>query len=212
MQDVTTPKVTWDTAVAQFENLIKFAARQQVEYSSGRDSSKDIDDYVQEGNVKLYQCWVKWCVERGKDMDEFGPIFRKALFRRMRNYARTSKGSGNTSDIDDLASYIEDKNSEDVVERLDMEEGLASLQSLLSNPIAIKIVQELYSPSEATLFEVWADIKRKEYLKAQGKKVNVPKDNTVRMKHIMRSLGITTRQYDNAMLEIREKAPLAFKS
>ncbi|MNV77081.1 hypothetical protein D3C71_1704760 [compost metagenome] len=56
------------------------------------------------------------------------------------------------------------------------------------------------------MLEVWADTKRKEQLKAQGKRVNVPKDNTVRMKHIVRSIGITDKQYDKAIIEIRETA------
>ncbi|MMZ43639.1 hypothetical protein D1872_52040 [compost metagenome] len=206
MQKVAEPKLSWDAVVAQFENLITFAARQQVE-SRRVDSMLSFDDLCQEGMIKLYQCWEKWCVGHNKDMDEFGPIFRKALFRRVRQCGNKYNP---TSDVEDLAERIKDENCEDVVERMYREDSLDRLQSMLSSELSKKIVCELIKPSPATLWEVWADIKRKEQLKSQGHKVNVPKDNTVRMKHIMRALNITTKQYDNAMIEIRQKVKLAF--
>ena len=48
-------------------------------------------------------------------------------------------------------------------------------------------------------------------LKSQGKRINVPKDRTVRMKHIVRSMGITTKQYDTAIAEIREVAMIVLE-
>jgi len=200
-------KITWEQAVAQFENLIKFAARQQIE-NTRVDSSISYDDLCQEGMIKLYDCWQKWCVERGKDMDEFGPIFRKSLFRRVKQCARSRKS---TMDIDDAAHFIEDKNTEDTVERMYREDGLANLRAMLIGETSRLLLEELIQPSERTLFEVWADIQRKEMIKSQGHKANIPKDNTVRMKHIIRALGITTKQYDTAMAEIREKARVALE-
>lgn len=194
-------KLTWDVVLKQFDNLIKFAAKQQVE-NHGVDGMMSAEDLYQEGMIKLYDCWNIWCVDKNKDMDEFGPIFRKSLFRAMK------KGTKKHTfvDVDDPAVSIEDDSNEDTAWRLYIEDGLQKLRSCLS-PIARDILNELADPSERTMFEVWADIERKKMLKSQGKRVNIPKDSTVRMKHIVRALGITSKQYDNAMVEIREKAP-----
>ena len=200
-------KITWEQAVAQFDNLIKFAASQQIQ-NNAVDSSVSAEDLYQEGMIKLYDCWVKWCVERGKDMDEFGPIFRKSLFRRVKQCAGSRKS---TMDIDDAAHFIEDKTIDDPVERMYREDGLDNLRNMLVGETAKLLLEELIQPSERTLFEVWADTQRKEMIKSQGHKANIPKDNTVRMKHIIRALGITTKQYDTAMAEIREKARVALE-
>jgi hypothetical protein len=207
MQEKVELKITWEQAVDQFDNLIKFAARQQIENNTV-DSAVSAEDLYQEGMIKLYDCWVKWCVERGKDMDEFGPIFRKSLFRKVKQCGKRQKSM---VDIDAAANILEDTNSEDTVERMHREEGLDTLKGILSNDIAKQLLAELIQPSARTLFEAHADKQRKEMLKSQGHKVNVPKDNTVRMKHIKKSLGISTKQYDTAMTEIREKAKLALQ-
>lgn len=207
MPEVQELKVSWEQAVEQFDNLIKFAAVQQVQ-NRATDNMLSVDDFYQEGQIKLYQCWEKWCVQQDKGMDEFGPIFRKALFRRMR---QCCERYAPTTDVDDVQHLLEDPAAnEDIVERMHRDMSLSQLYNMLSGDVPKKLVSELIQPSATTLWHVWADIRRKEQLKSQGHKVNVPKDNTVRMKHIIRSLGITTKQYDNAMLEIRSKVREAF--
>jgi hypothetical protein len=194
-------KLTWDEVLKQFKNLIKYAAKQQVQ-NRGTDTMMSAEDLFQEGMIKLYDCWNIWCVGRNKDMDEFAPIFKKSLFRCVQ------KGSTNKKpvfvDIEDAEHTLEGEKV-DVVERMYREEGLKNLSESLSH-VSKLLLEELMEPSPRTLFEVWADIERKKMVKSQGKKVNIPKDNTVRMKHIVRSLGITQKQYDNAMIEIKEKA------
>jgi len=197
--------VTWEQAIDQFQYLIKFAAGQR--YRNGTDRMLSAEDLYQEGMIKLYTCWTKWCKDpaRNKTMEEFGPIFRKALFRKMN---QTHRRTPTCVDVEDASNTIEDPNAEDVVQNMYLEAGINHIIDMLTNETAKSIVRELYKPSERTLYEVWADIRRKEMLKSQGKRVNVPKDHTVRMKHIMRALGITTKQYDTAMLEIREVGPM----
>lgn len=197
-------KLTWDAVVLQFKDLVKFAAKQQVQ-NRGVDSMLSVEDVYQEGMIKLYDCWVKWCFERNKDMDEFGPIFRKSLFRCVRN---ASPKKHKFTDIEDAENTLEDVSTEDVTEKLYRQKGLSDLMDSLDNSVARKILMELIDPSARTLFEVWADISRKKMLKSQGKRVNIPKDNTIRMKHIIRSIGVSQKQYDIAMIEIREKAPV----
>jgi hypothetical protein len=197
-------KLTWEAVVQQFQNLVKHAAKQQV-VNYGIDNMMSPEDLYQEGMIKLYDCWEIWCIGENKDMDEFGPIFRKSLYRCVQQ-----KGSVNNKhsfvDIEDSVNTLK-ADEEDTVERMYREEGLQKLLNSLSD-IAKQLLAELIEPSPLTLFHVWADIERKKMLKSQGKKVNIPKDNTVRMKHIIRSLGITQKQYDVAMLEIRENANL----
>ncbi|MNS96920.1 hypothetical protein D3C72_1312380 [compost metagenome] len=204
-QQAVQPKLSWDDVWEQFENLIYFAANQQIS-NRGVDPMNSYDDLVQEGIIKLHECWEIWCVNpaNNKDMDEFGPIFRKSLFRKIKQSAGRPKGE---MDLDDAAPFVEDVNmrTDSIIDALDHSENMQRLMSSLS-PTAQLILQELAQPSERTLLEVWADTKRKEQLKAQGKRVNVPKDNTVRMKHIVRSIGITDKQYDKAIIEIRETA------
>lgn len=204
-------KLTWDIVVKQFENLIKYAAAQQVRNSS-TDAVSSAEDLYQEGMIKLYDCWLKWCVnpENNKDMDEFGAIFKKSLFRVVK---RTNKHQ-ECIDLEDsvMENMTADTNVEDTVERMYREKGMSHLSEMLTSKVAKGLLQELIEPSPATLFQVWADLKRKEMVKSQGKRVNIPKDNTIRMKHIQRALNITTKQYDIAMSEIREKARVALDS
>jgi len=195
-------KLTWDAVVKQFTDLCKFAAKQRVTSGNHTDSMTSAEDLYQEGMIKLYECWEIWCVDKNKDMDEFGPIFRKSLFRVMK---KDKSVKPNFVDIEDTANSLKDESAIDTVDRMYQEEGLEKLAESLS-PIARRLLAELEEPSANTLFQVWADIERKKMLKSQGKRVNIPKDNTVRMKHIVRSLQISDKQYDVAILEIRDKA------
>ncbi|AGR47041.1 hypothetical protein SHANETTE_147 [Bacillus phage Shanette] len=200
-------KLSWDAVVKQFNNLVKYAARQKAQNST-LDGMLSAEDLYQEGMIKLYDCWDKWCVGENKDMDEFAPIFRKSLYRQMDN-----KGGGSKFtyiDLEDAFTNIEDSKGYDVVERMYRDNGMEKLKDMLSE-ISREFLEELIEPSEATLFQVWADTARKNMLKSQGKRINIPKDTTVRMKHIQRALGLTGKQYDNVMQEIREKAPLALQ-
>ncbi len=200
-------KLTWEQVLDKFDNLIKFAARQQVETRT-TDNLVSAEDLYQEGLIKLYDCWKKWCVDpaNNKDMDEFKPIFSTSLFRHMKKYSINKPMS---IDLADISESVGDPNVEDTVEKLYRQHGLEHLHDMLRSATAKALLDELIEPSCATLFHMQADIRRKEMLKSQGKKVNVPKDTTVRMKHIQRALGITTKQYDLAMYEIRENARLA---
>ena len=199
-------KLSWETVLVKFDKLIKFAARQQVNKKS-IDSALSAEDLYQEGLIKLYDCWKKWCDSpQNKDMDEFEPIFKKSLFREVNKKATIRICIDLEEEM--LDEVMPCSTAEDTLERMMLSEGIKQLEELLVNPIAKQLLKELAEPSTYTLYQVWADLKRKEMLKSQGKKVNVPKINTVRMKHIMRSLGITIKQYDNAMAEIRNKSRL----
>ncbi|QMV48427.1 hypothetical protein Goe9_c01240 [Bacillus phage vB_BsuM-Goe9] len=201
-------KLTWEDVHEQFKNLIKYAAKQQME-NYGADTMMSRQDLEQEGLLKLYDCWEKWCFKENKDMDEFGPIFRKSLFRKVKQSGSTGRALGFVA-IDDednpLENMLKDENTVDVVEKMHMSEGLEKLRDLLESDISKALLEELVDPSDQTIYNVMIDIERKKMLKSQGHRVNVPKDTTVRMKHIVQTLGITNKQYDAAIEEIRESA------
>jgi len=198
-------KLSWEYVVTKFERLIKFASRQQVD-TKPTDGMISAEDLYQDGMLQLYDSWINY---GHKPEEEFSYIFRASLWRRM---GRSAGIQRNNIDLSDVSDTLKDENNIDIVERMYVGHGIKHLKTMLANHIAIRLVDEFIEPSEKTYFEVWADIKRKEMLKSQGKKVNIPKDTTIRMKHIIRSLGITTKQYDIAMFEIRQKAELAFNS
>lgn len=196
-------RLTWEAVFEQFDNLVKFMAGNYARNNS-MDGMTSAEDLYQEGIVKLYECWEIWCIGRNKDLDEFGPIFKLALQRCLQQIV---KKKSRTVGSDEILLTIKDESIVDPDQGMDMSEELNSLMKDLS-PIAQELLSEMINPSQRTLFEVWADISRKQMLKSQGKRVNIPKDNTVRMKHIVRAIGITGKQYDNALKEIREKAPM----
>lgn len=209
-----TLNVTWEDALKQFDNLIKFAASKQIS-TSYNDSMYTVEDLYQEGLIKLYDCWHKWCFnpENNKDMEEFGAIFKVSLFRAVKKGSNRKKdGGGNFVEIVDLEdsameNMVGDEGNIDIVEKMYREYGINEICKLLS-PTALELLNEMLNPSAFTLYEVWANSKRKEMLREQGVKVAVPKTNTIKMKHIVKSLGLTTKQYDVAMSEIKEKAKL----
>jgi hypothetical protein len=221
------PKLSWDAVLQQFDNLIKHVAKQQVMNNERNDGMVSAEDIYQEGLMKLYDCWNIWCVDpqHDKDMDEFGAIFKKSLYRVASKKGTPTKVRSLTVDLvgedgEDGIYNIKDGNTEDVVERMYREYGVQHLMDILTSDVAKRLLAELIEPSLETLWHVQADIKRKEMIKSQieankakgikdTRRVNVPKDNTVRMKHIQRALGITTKQYDTAMKEIRANASIA---
>nr|P03048.1 RecName: Full=RNA polymerase sigma GP28 factor [Bacillus phage SPO1]CAA24664.1 gp28 [Bacillus phage SPO1] len=194
-------KLKWEDVYEQFKNLITFAARQQME-NNGADTMMSRQDLEQEGLLKLYDCWEKWCFKENKQMDEFGPIFRKSLFRKVKQSGGTGRALGFVA-IDDednpLENMLKDENTVDVVEKIHFSEGLEKLKETLESDIAKSLLEELINPSDQTIYNVLIDIERKKMLKSQGHRVNVPKDTTVRMKHIDQTLGISNKQYDSEL-------------
>lgn len=196
--------LTWETVLDKFDNLIKYAAKQKAT-NRNLDNMMSAEDLYQEGLIKLYDCWEIWCLGHNKDMKEFGAIFKVSLFRHVNGEAGASVD--NHTDVDSLQYLLEDPKQTDITTKLYIEHGLSVLRDSLSSEIAKTILDELINPSDATLYQVHADIARKTFMKAQGRRVNIPSDTTVRMKHIQRAMGVSNSVYENAMREIRSLAP-----
>ena len=194
--------LTWEEVYEKYNNLVKFMAGNYARNNT-LDGMISAEDLYQEGVVKMYSCWEIWCLGENKDHDEFAPILKTSVQRCL---YQTSKKRVKTTGSEDALYLVKDDTLPDTTDEMYKAEGLEGLHNALT-PTAQRLLEELMQPSERTLYEVWADIARKKMLKSQGKRVNIPKDNTVRMKHIVRAIGITGKQYDNALKEIREKAP-----
>lgn len=194
--------LTWEEVQGQFENLVKFAAKNTYMSRTSVDNAVNIEDLFQIGMLKLYDCWEKY---NEKPMEEFKHIFSTTLFRAVRRGMRPLM----TLDIDSVVEQ-EPTDGYDFTESLVLSEGLEQLKADLKSPIAIAILQELIDPSPRTIWEVWSDKARKEMLKSQGKNVNIPKSTEVRMKHIRAALEITQKQFDLGIAEIRAKASISF--
>lgn len=195
--------LTWEEVVADFENLIKYAAKQTFQQRTNIDNAVGVGDLYQIGLIKLYECWEKYAhLPKG----EFKAIFCTALFRSVR---RSAKFSG-TVDFEEAIAGDEGY-EDDYMAKLEFKEGLEQLKNILESPVAIAILNEMIAPSPRTLFEVWADAARKYQLKVkQGKNVRLSKQNEVKNKHIRAALQITQKQFDDGIAEIREKAGYAF--
>jgi hypothetical protein len=196
-----TMSLTWDEVRDQFENLVKFAAKNTYVSRISVDNAVSVEDLYQIGMLKLYDCWDRY---KNLPMDEFKHVFSKTLFRAVRRGAKP----GGTVDIE--AAATEEPSGDDFTDAIGVTEGLSDLKNALNSPIAYAILCELTDPSPRTLWEVWADRARKECVRSQGKNINVPKTNEVRMKHIRQALRITQKQFDLGIAEIRTKASLVF--
>jgi len=199
----TTAMLTWEEVVKDFENLVKYAAKNVYMSRSHIDNCVGADDLYQIGMLKLYECFEKY---NHLPKEEFKAIFSKALFRAVKRGAKMSE----TLDLEE-ALVGEEGYEDDYIESLAYKQGLSQLKDMLQSPIAVAILQELIEPSPRTLWEVWADRARKNMLKTNlNKNINLSKTTEVRMKHIKNALGITQKQFDIGISEIRLKASIAF--
>lgn len=195
--------LTWEDVKVKFENLVKFAAKDTYVNRSRVDSAISAEDLYQIGMLKLFDCWQRYSY---LPMEDFKRVFSTTLFRAVKRGAKNAS----TFDIEEALSIGVESHENDYVDLQAYKEGLAELKGSLVSPIAIAILQELIEPSPKTIWEVWADRARKDFVKKQGKNLNLSKTTDVKMKHIRNSLQITQKQFDIGIFEIRQKAKLSF--
>jgi len=195
--------LTWDDVYVQFNNLVKWAAGKAYSEKENVDKAVSPQDLYQIGLLKLYDCFNKY---NHLTMEEFKAVFTKALLRAVRRGAKY----GEEFDYEDAITG-EEGQQDQYIEQLYFQEGLQQLREQLVSPLAVAILSELIEPSPRTIFEVWADSARKRQLKEnQNKEVNLSKRTEVKMKHIRKALGITPKQFDKGISEIRRTAQSAF--
>ncbi|GLI90901.1 hypothetical protein ACSHUI_00020 [Bacillus subtilis] len=200
--------LTWDSVLEQYQNLVKYAAKKtynEVAANVGVDNSLGADDLYQVGLVNLYDCWVRY---NHLSEEEFKAVFSKSLFRCVRKHCAASTAG----DIESVEYMLEDTSQSSDIDALEEQrelyEEIEELKDLVENDLARAIISEIVAPSPRTLYTIWASKARKKCLKGQGYKVNVPKKNELTLTHIKTSLGVTSKQFDVALREIRRVAKL----
>lgn len=198
----------WDDVVKRFENLVKYASKNEF-LQNKKDSAVSPEDLYQIGMLKLYECFERY---KTLSLDEFKYVFSTSLFRAIRKGLKQNRLDVDLILDDSEVNFeLEDLTVQDSFQDCEFKEGLEQLRMLLSNsPIALAILSEMVEPSPRTIWEVWADKARKEKIKSQGQKINLPKTTEVRMKHIKSALKLTQKQFDLGILEIRSKSKMAF--
>lgn len=195
-------RLTWDEVYSQLDNYIKFASA-NVSRSTTLDNYISAEDLYQEGTLLLFKCYKQYI---DKDLEEFCTIFKASLWRHIRKKAaRPNIIQVEIEEVYDLG-YTEDN-----LDKLYTEYKIKQLYELLEDePVALAILNELLNPSERTIWEMKMDKARKETVRNQGKKINVPQTSKVKMVHIRRSLGLTPKRFDTGIAKLREIAMSLF--
>lgn len=179
----------WEEQLSKFDNYIKFAAKQVV---SGIDCCfHGADDLYQEGLLLLWQCFERY---QYKTKQEFQFLFKSSLWRLLRDKA--GKPNKEMTDIEEVFEAEEigysDNSLEDMYEEYRMKQVY---ELLVGNPTAISILKELLNPSKVTVEECDKDMARKEMLKNQGARLNIPTSIEIKPVHIQRALNLTEEIY-----------------
>ena len=189
-------RLPWDEVYEKFVALIKFAAGSVYNQFKTVDS----EDLFQEGQLVLYRCWTLY---GDKDWEQFAPIFKASLWRKLRELS--GKRHHYTVDLDTLTENgAEPGYDVDFDSSIDDEEKLTRLaESLRDNPVALTILREFLNPSARTLWEGEMEIARKNMLKSQNYNVFVPVGIAPTKKTIKRAMEIPQIKFDQGWNELK---------
>lgn len=177
----------WDDVYNKFNNYIKFASKNVFE-SNTNMFVVSAEDLYQEGLLLLWKCFEQY---QFKSLAEFGYIFKASVWRHLRGIAsKTETPSDNIDEVFDIG--VEDDTWEEMWEEHRMRQVVDLLKDF---PIAIEVLHEFVRPSISTFKECEADMARKETVRSQGYKVNVPATLEVRGCHIQRALNLSKELY-----------------
>lgn len=198
-------RLPWNEVYDKFVSLIKFAARSVF----NQFKTVEAEDLFQEGQLILYRCWTLY---GDKGWNEFTPIFKASLWRKLREIS--GKKHHYTVDFDTLIEEGDEPGyTTDFDTNLDDEEKLTRLaESLRDNPIALTILREFLNPSERTLWEGKMEIARKEMLRAQNYNVMIPKTISPSRKAIKRGMEISQLKFDQGFDALKKAAKEIYKS
>lgn len=185
----------WDKVYGQFDNYIKYAAKQVSTTSTSVIASAE--DLYQEGLLLLWKCFEQY---KYKDFTEFCYIFKASIWRQLRGLGR--KFEFNVIDIEEAydVGY-----SEDMLEEIYDEYRMKQVMDMLKDsPVAVTILTELLTPSNGTFKQCEMDMARKETIQRQGYRVNVPSSLEVKGIHIQRALNLSKELYVENLRLIRK--------
>lgn len=195
--------ISWDDAVIDFERLVKYAAKTVYQKRDRVDAATGIDDLYQYGMIKLYDCWQRY---KHLPKNEFKALFSTSLFRTLERKTKSHE----TYDIE-LTNATDNGHEDSVIGDLNLSSSVEELKLRISSPLAKAVLNELINPSPRTLFEVWADRARRDHIRATTtSSVNGNRKLDVKFKHIRSALGVTPKQFDNAIAEVKREAAFVF--
>lgn len=182
-------RLPWDEVYEKFVNYIKFAAGSVW----NQFQTESAEDLFQEGQLLMYRCWLLY---GNKSMDEFSPIFKASLWRRLREVS--GKKRHPTVDFDTLLEAgAEPGYEKDMDEEIDESERFHKLVDMLSDqPIALTILKEFISPGDRTLWEAQMERARKATLQDQNYAVVVPSSVQPTKRTIRRGMEISMSKFD----------------
>lgn len=195
-------RLDWDSVYDKFVNYIKFAASSVY----NQFQTESAEDLFQEGQLVMYRCWLLY---GDKSIEEFGPIFKASLWRKLREIS--GKKYHPTVDFDTLTEAgVEPGYEKDIDAEIDESERFHKLVDMLSDqPIALTILKEFIAPGDRTLWEAQMECARKKMLQNQNYAVVVPSSVQPTKKTIRRGMEISMAKFDqhfailkNAMREV----------
>lgn len=182
-------RLDWDEIHEKFVNYIKFAARSIY----NQFQTESTDDLFQEGQLLMYRCWLLY---GNKPIEEFGPIFKASLWRKLREISGKKRHS--TVDFDTLIEAgLEPGYEKDIDNEIDESNRFHQLIDRLSEqPIALTILKEFIAPGDRTLWEMQMEQARKQTLHNQNYAVVAPNSIQPSKKTIRRGMEISMSKFD----------------
>lgn len=188
--------LNWDDVFAQYDNYVKFAAKQISEQNPGRMLTS-AEDMYQDGLVLLWKCYEQY---KYKPMSEFGYIFKASVWRLLRGIA--AKIEPATDDLDTAFDVgVEDDTWDEMWEEYRIKQVIELLEGY---PVAIQLLKEFISHSPGSLKECEQDMARKEMVKSLGKRVNVPTTLEIKGVHIQRALDLSKSIYNQNLRRLQQ--------
>lgn len=189
-------RLPWEEVYEKFISLIKYAAGSIY----NQFKTVEFEDLFQEGQLMLYRCWTLY---GDKSWEEFTPIFKASLWRKLRELSGRKRHY--TVDLDSLTELGAEPGYEtDYDANIDDEEKLTRLaESLRDNPVALTILREFLHPSERTIWETKMEIARKTTLRDQNYNVMVPTTLTPNKKLIRRGMEISQLKFDQGFNRLK---------
>lgn len=182
-------RLEWDEVYEKFVNYIKFASSSTY----NQFQTESAEDLFQEGQLVLYRCWLLY---GNKGWDDFTPMFKASLWRRLREFS--GKKRHFTVDFDTLIECgAEPGEEKDLDADIDEKMRFQKLTELLADqPVALTILKEFVSPGDRTLWECQMEYARKEMMKSQNRHVIVPSSVQPTPKVIRRGMEISIAKFD----------------
>ena len=194
-----TEELCWADVEKELKNLVKFVSKFYYQQKVHVDPSITPDDLFQIGMLKLFDCYMKY---KHLDMEEFKKVTKVALYREVKGNCKTTINESLDSKTDDkkeIPTETEFSNKE-------LSKNIQTLHNSLKRETSKNVLKELLNPSQRTIDIMLKDIEEKQAEAQQGKKVRVPKGTEIKKWHIRESLGLTQKQFDKALKEVRDKA------